>query len=290
MSPQSAVDLHLHSTASDGMLDPAALVAHVAGCGVALMALTDHDTVEGVEAAAAAARQHGVAFVAGVELSASWRGRAIHVLGLAVDPTSAAMARGLERQQALRDARAVRIAERLDAAGAPGTAALGAIRSAGNVPTRTHFARALVALGAAGDIGGAFDRWLGHGRPGAVRSDWPELAEATAWIVAAGGKAVIAHPMRYPLSAGARRDMCADFAAAGGRGVEVVTGGGSTRDREQAISLAVRCRLEGSVGSDFHDPAVPWNPPGRLAKLPASVRPVWLDPPFPVFETDAPPA
>jgi hypothetical protein len=123
-----------------------------------------------------------------------------------------------------------------------------------------------------------------------VAGEWPGLAEATGWILAAGGRAVIAHPMRYPLSAGARREMCAEFAAAGGRGVEVMTGGGSPRDREQAISLAVRCGLEGSVGSDFHDPAVPWNPPGRLAKLPGSVRPVWLGPPFPVIETDVLPA
>jgi len=277
MKPHSAVDLHLHSTASDGTLEPAALVAHVAGCGVGLMALTDHDTVDGVDAAATAARERGIGFVAGVELSASWRGRAVHVLGLAIDPRAPAIARALERQRSLRDARALRIAERLDAAGAPGAAALAIVRGAGSLPTRTHFARALVALGACADVGAAFDRWLGQGKPGGVRSDWPELAESTAWIVAAGGKAVIAHPMRYPLSAGARRDMCSEFAAAGGRGVEVVTGGGSPRDREQAISLAVRCRLEGSVGSDFHDPAVPWNPPGRLAKLPPSIRPVWSD-------------
>jgi hypothetical protein len=144
----------------------------------------------------------------------------------------------------------------------------------------------LVELGAAAGMQAAFESWLGRGRPGHVGGEWPKLAEATAWILDAGGKAVIAHPMRYPLSAGARREMCAEFAAAGGRGVEVVTGGGSARDREQAISLAVRCGLEGSVGSDFHDPDVPWNPPGRLAKLPGSVRPVWLDPPFPVIETD----
>ena len=164
--------------------------------------------------------------------------------------------------------RAGQIAGRLDAAGAPGSAALEGIRAAGSLPTRTHFARALVALGAARDLPEAFERWLGRGRPGHVAGDWPSLAEATAWIVEAGGKAVIAHPMRYPLSAGGRRDMCAEFVAAGGRGVEVMTGGGSPRDREAAIALAVRCRLEGSVGSDFHDPAVPWNPPGRLAKLP----------------------
>ena len=290
MTPQSPVDLHLHSTASDGTLDPAALVARVAACGVKLMALTDHDTVAGVAAAAAAARNIGIAFVAGVELSADWRGRTIHVLGLAIDPENPLLVRGLEAQQRLRDARAVRIAEKLDSAGAPGSQALAAIRAQGSLPTRTHFARALVAEGAAKDLRAAFDRWLGHGKPGHVKGEWAGLAEATAWIVAAGGKAVIAHPMRYPLSAGARRELCAEFAAAGGRGVEVITGGGSPRDREQAIALAVRCRLEGSVGSDFHDPDVPWNPPGRLAKLPGSVRPVWSDPPFPAFETDGLPA
>jgi predicted metal-dependent phosphoesterase TrpH len=277
MTPHSTVDLHLHSTASDGTLEPAALVAHVAGCGVELMALTDHDTVAGVEAAARAARALGIRFVPGVEVSACWRGRSIHVLGLAIDPGSPRLAAGLASQQALREVRAERIAGRLDAAGAPGSAALEAIRAAGSLPTRTHFARALVALGAAADAGAAFERWLGRGRPGQVASEWPELAEATAWILAAGGKAAIAHPIRYPLSAGARREMCAEFATAGGHGIEVVTGGGGPAQREQAISLAVRSGLAGSVGSDFHDPAVPWNPPGRLAKLPASVRPIWSD-------------
>ena len=277
MNELSPVDLHLHSTASDGMLDPAALVAHVAACGVKLMALTDHDTVSGVAAAAGAARAHGIGFVAGVELSADWRGRTIHVLGLALDPANPTLTLALQRQQALRNERAERIATRLDAAGAPGSPALATIRAAGSLPTRTHFARELVAAGAAANVQAAFTRWLGRGRPGNVSSEWPDLAKVTGWIVAAGGKAAIAHPMRYTLSAGARREMCTEFAAAGGHGVEVSTGGGGVRDREQAISLAVRCRLEGSVGSDFHDPAVPWNPPGRLAKLPDSIRPIWSD-------------
>lgn len=275
MNPQSEIDLHLHSTASDGMLDPAALVAYVAGHGVRLMALTDHDTVAGVEAAAAAAREHGIGFVAGVELSVTWRGRGLHVLGLAIDPDAPALARGLEIERRSRELRAERIADSLEAAGQGGRAALAAIRASGSLPTRTHFARALVAAGAAADPGKAFDHWLKRGKPGYVPGDWPELAEVTGWIVASGGKAVIAHPMRYPLSAGQRRDLCAEFAAAGGQAIEVITGGGSVRDREQAIALAVRSGLEGSVGSDFHDPAIPWNPPGRLAKLPTSIRPVW---------------
>jgi len=275
MSPHSEIDLHLHSTASDGMLDPAALVAHVAGCGVKLMALTDHDTVDGIAAAAAQAPVSGIGFIAGVELSVLWRGRSLHVLGLGIDPAAPALSAGIAGQKVIRESRAERIAEKLQKAGAPGRETLARIRAAGSMPTRTHFARTLVALDAAKDVGGAFDRWLGRGKPGHVSTPWPELSDGTAWITAAGGKAVIAHPMRYPLSAGARRELCADFKAAGGAGIEVITGGGTVRDREQAISLAVRTGLEGSVGSDFHDPAIPWNPPGRLAKLPASIRPVW---------------
>jgi hypothetical protein len=275
MNPHSDVDLHLHSTASDGMLEPAALVEHVACCGVRLMALTDHDTVAGIEAAAGAAAARGIGFIAGVELSVAWRSRSLHVLGLAIDPRSPELTAAIGVQQTIRDERAERIAGRLQKAGAPGREVLDGIRAAGSMPTRTHFARALVALGAAKDMGAAFDRWLRRGKPGYVSTAWPELADAIGWITAAGGKAVIAHPMRYPLSAGGRRELCADFKAAGGAGLEVITGSGTVRDREQAISLAVRSGLDGSVGSDFHDPAIPWNPPGRLAKLPASIRPVW---------------
>ncbi len=127
MNPASTVDLHLHSTASDGMLDPAALVAHVAACGVTLMALTDHDTVAGVDVAAAAAREHAIGFVAGVEISCAWRGKAIHVLGLAIDPANAALARGLAAQQRVaRGACATRSRRNSTAAGAPGSGALAA--------------------------------------------------------------------------------------------------------------------------------------------------------------------
>ena len=290
MNPVSRVDLHMHSSASDGVLAPAALMAHAAACGVTYLALTDHDTVAGLDEAGTAARSLGVTLVAGVELSVDWRGRSLHVLGLAFDPLAQVLADGLRQLQAIRQERAQQFAARLAAAGAPGDAAYELVSAAGRIPTRMHFARALVTLGAAKDVATAFDRWLARGRPGYFAAKWPSLAEATGWVVSAGGCAVIAHPLRYPLSAGARRDLCADFKAVGGRGIEVMTGGGGIRNADQAISLAVRCGLEGSVGSDFHDPAIPWNPPGRLAKLPGSVRPVWSGPQFPIFETDAEPA
>jgi len=275
------IDLHLHSTASDGRLDPESLVRHAQACGLRMMALTDHDTTAGLSAAAAAAAGLGMAFVPGIELSADWRGRCIHVLGLAIDPCAAGLERGILRLAAERERRAVEIARRLDAAGAPGTEALRRIREQTRLPTRTHFARVLSELGSARSMAEAFDRYLGHGRPAAVKSDWPALAEALAWILEAGGVAVLAHPLRYKLSGGARRELAREFKALGGAAAEVVCGGASPAQVEQAASLVLRTGLAGSVGSDFHDPAIPWNQPGRLAKLPVAVQPVWASAVFP---------
>jgi predicted metal-dependent phosphoesterase TrpH len=275
------IDLHLHSTASDGRLDPEALVRHAQDCGVRMLALTDHDTMAGLPAAAAAAAALGVAFVPGIELSTGWRGRCIHVLGLAIDPAAAGLGRGVLRLAGERERRAVEIARRLDAAGAPGTEALRQIRDQTQLPTRTHFARALSELGAARSMAEAFERFLGQGRPAAVKSDWPALAEAVSWILAAGGVAVLAHPLRYKLSAGARRELAREFKTLGGAAAEVVCGGASPAQIEQAASLVLRTGLAGSAGSDFHDPAIPWNQPGRLAKLPVAVQPVWASAVFP---------
>jgi predicted metal-dependent phosphoesterase TrpH len=276
----SLVDLHLHSSASDGRLGPADLARHAHRCGVRTMALTDHDTVAGLDDAAATARQLGMTFVPGVEISADWSGRSVHVLGLAIDPATPALRAGLARLAGERDRRATEIARRLDRAGAPGREALERVLSETRLPTRTHFARALAELGAARSLAEAFDRYLARGRPASVRSLWPAMQEAVAWIVGAGGAAVLAHPLRYPLSGGARRDLAREFKSAGGAGIEVVCGGGSAAQVEQATSLAQRNGLAGSVGSDFHDPAVPWNPPGRLAKLPGGVPAVWTGPAF----------
>jgi len=283
----TAVDLHLHSTASDGRLSPARLVEHAAARGVRLLALTDHDTTAGLEDARAEAERRGVAFVPGVELSAEWRGQTVHVLGLVIDPVAPGLVRGLQGLAAERERRAVEIAHRLDRAGAPGRDALERTRAWSSLPTRTHFARALCELGVARSMAEAFDLYLARGRPAAVRSAWPALSEAVDWLVAAGGTAVLAHPLRYRLSGGQRRELAREFRAAGGRAIEVACGGGSAAQLEQAASLALRTGLAGSVGSDFHDPEVPWNQPGRLAKLPTSIHPVWDDAGFPTVPARA---
>ncbi len=270
----SGVDLHMHSDHSDGVLPPEALVEVVANAGVSLFALTDHDTVAGLEAAAAAAHRRRLTLIPGIELSAGWRGQTIHLIGLGIDPTAPGVTAAVELRLALRRARAQSIADRLERAGQPGHAAL-ALFTTHEAPTRTHFARALVELGAAPDLAAAFTRWLKRGRPGHVGAEWPALAESVASIVAAGGTAVLAHPLRYTLSAGQRRTLTADFRAAGGAALEVVTGGAAAHQIETALGLALRAGLEGSVGSDCHDPSLPWHRPGRLAKLPSAIVPVW---------------
>lgn len=270
----NSIDLHLHSVHSDGVLSPQSLVELLAASDVKLFALTDHDTVAGLAETRAAALAHGLTLIDGIELSTQWRGRTLHVLGLSITPSADSILRGVDERRELRQARAVEIARRLDRAGVPGSTALEQFKNH-PAPTRTHFARALVALGVVEDEQSAFKRWLGADRPGQVGTAWPTLETTIATIVQAGGVPVLAHPLRYRLSAGQRRTLMKEFRAGGGIAIEVVTGGAAPHQIESATGLALRADLEGSIGSDCHDPKLPWHRPGRLAKLPPTLVPVW---------------
>lgn len=271
---ETRVDLHLHSTASDGVLAPDALIDAVAAAGVTLCALTDHDTTAGLAAAGAAAARHGIMLIPGIEVSASHAGRTLHVVGLGIHPAASSIRALVDTLAEARGERAREIARRLDRRGLPGSDILVGLAGA-NVVTRTHFARELVRRGLVADPGQAFRRWLGKGAPAYAPASWPGLATAVAAIDAAGGIAVLAHPLRYTLSAGQRRELARDFRAAGGTALEVCVGGQTPTQTEVAVGLCLRAGLEGSVGSDCHDPALPWQRPGRLAKLPAAVAAVW---------------
>lgn len=268
------VDLHLHSVYSDGVLTPKQLIELLVINGVRTCALTDHDTVAGLPEATAAAADHGLRLINGIELSTQWQGRTLHVLGLGIEQHADAMTHAVEARRTLRHVRAAEIAHRLDRAGAPGSAALEAFKDH-PAPTRTHFARALVALGSVENEAAAFKRWLGADRPGHVPTHWPALTDTVTTILACGGIPVLAHPLRYRLSAGQRRTLMKAFRAAGGIAIEVVTGGAAPHQIEAAAGLALRADLEGSIGSDCHDPTLPWHRPGRLAKLPSILAPVW---------------
>jgi 3',5'-nucleoside bisphosphate phosphatase len=269
------IDLHTHSNCSDGSLTPAALVARAAAAGIEVLALTDHDTVAGVEQAQHSAGVHGLRLVPGVEISASWRAQAIHVLGLWIDPASAELRRELHTQGERRRERMRKMCERLGKLGLPGTELLAAVEAHPGLPTRAHLANAMVAAGHVTRADEAFRKYLGSGKTANVAAEWPALDVVVGWIGAAGGVAALAHPARYALSGGARRQLLTDFVAAGGAALEVVTGANGAQHVEAMAALAVKYGLMGSVGSDFHDPQHTWNPLGRSLKLPDCVTPVW---------------
>lgn len=268
-------DLHSHSRCSDGALSPADLVRHARACGVDVLALTDHDTTAGITEAQAAAREAGMRLIAGVEVSVSWAQRVIHIVGLDIDPRCAELQDGLARLRGARRERARSIAERLARCGIPGALELVETGVGAEAIGRNHFARFLVEQGHVKDAKRAFKRYLGRGASCYVASEWAGLAEAVDWIRAAGGIAVVAHPARYSMSRNVMRRFLAEFTAAGGGGIEVVSG---SHDAQQARLLADHAREFGlcaSAGSDFHAPENGWTVPGRLAPLPSGCEPVW---------------
>jgi predicted metal-dependent phosphoesterase TrpH len=275
VNPDLKIDLHTHSNRSDGTLTPAQLMAHAAAAGVEVIALTDHDTVDGLEEARQGAAAHGLRLVPGVEISCTWRAQGIHVLGLWIDPGGPALRRELDAQAERRRVRMRKMCARLEKSGLPGTELLAAVEAQPGLPTRAHLASAMVAGGHVDRAEEAFRKYLGAGKPANVAAEWPALAAVVGLIRAAGGVAVLAHPARYALSAGARRQLVADFAAAGGAALEVVSGANAAQHVDAVAALARKAGLEGSVGSDFHNPQLTWNPLGRSLKLPDCVAPVW---------------
>jgi 3',5'-nucleoside bisphosphate phosphatase len=267
------VDLHTHSSCSDGVLEPAALVELAAARGVRTLALTDHDTVAGLPSAASACRARGVHFVPGVELSCDWRGQEIHVVALNVDAEDAVLLAHCAELGQRRRTRMRQMGEQLSALGLPGEALTSAALRAA-VATRTHLARSLVMTGFARSPQDAFERYLQHGRPGYAEIAWPELRQTVECIGGAGGVAVLAHPHRYGLSTSQLAALLTEFKALGGTGLEVSLAGMGPTDSARALALAQRFGLTGSVGSDFHEPGLPWRPLGRFAKLPPAIRPI----------------
>lgn len=280
MEPGSGLDLHLHSDYSDGVLTPAALMTHVAARGVGLAALTDHDTLAGCDEARRTCETLGMRFVAGVEVTAGWRGQELHVIGLAPRTDETRLQAHLEEIRARRRLRLHRIAERLSQrASLPAQPLIDSLlqqydASSARAPTRLHLARALTSSGHARGVSEAFDRWLSRGTAGHVPHEWPTLQQTLEVLRAADAVPVLAHPHRYKLSAGALRQLVEEFRAAGGLALEVSVGGMARQDLDRLATLARRYGLAASVGSDFHDPALPWNPPGRFAKLPDDLEPV----------------
>lgn len=268
-------DLHSHSTASDGTLTPAELVHRAADAGVDVLALTDHDTLDGLGEAAPAAAGLGISLIPGVEISVTWQRMTVHVLGLNVNPADAALHAGLRELQAFRDWRAAEIARRLEARHIGG-ALEGARRYCkGAILSRTHFAHFLVERGQAASLRDVFQRYLVKGKPGYVAGQWADLEQALGWIRQAGGIPVIAHPARYRLTRSKLKQLIGEFRESGGLGLEVVSGSHSLDETLHMAAVSREHQLFASCGSDYHGPEKPWVEIGRLRKFPNGCTPVW---------------
>ncbi|HRH80009.1 MAG TPA: 3',5'-nucleoside bisphosphate phosphatase [Thiobacillaceae bacterium] len=269
-------DLHCHSTASDGVLPPELLVARAHEQGVDVLALTDHDETSGLAAAAERARELGIELVNGVEISITWGGQTVHIVGLRVDTRHPGLLGGLAANRQGRADRALLMAEALAGAGIDG-ALEGAYRFASNkgLIGRTHFARFLVEEGHVKDVKTVFKKYLVKGKPGFVHHEWASLQQAVEWIHAAGGLAVLAHPGRYSMGKEKLRLLMAEFRDLGGEAIEVATGSHTPDQVPLFAAYAREYGLLASVGSDFHAPGEGGRELGRRLELPADCRPVW---------------
>ena len=269
-------DLHCHSVVSDGTLQPEELAVRARANGVELWALTDHDEVGGQQRAAAAARAAGIDYLSGCEISVSFAGITVHIVGLGFDAEDQTLRDGLAATRDGRDQRAREMSDALARVGIKG-AFEGALKYVGNpkLISRTHFARHLVDTGVCSDTNEVFQRFLTEGKPGYVPHRWAALGDAVRWITQAGGLAVIAHPGRYRFTPTEEYALFSEFAQHGGRGVEVVTGSHTTSDYLKYADMAQEFGLLASRGSDFHAPEESHTDLGTLPGLPGQLTPVW---------------
>ncbi|MBL79675.1 MAG: phosphatase [Nitrosomonadaceae bacterium] len=272
------IDLHCHSTVSDGTLTPTQLVKRAAMRGVSVLALTDHDDLDGLDEARRVASENDITFINGVEISVTWRNRTLHIVGLGVDPKYSPLVQGLEVIRNGRTTRGNKIAEELDKSGIRGSLE-GAYCYAGEggLIGRTHFARYLVDQGYAKNVKSVFKKYLVRGKPGHVTHHWASLSDAVGWICGSGGQAVIAHPARYKLGKNLLDELLLEFRALGGSGLEVIT---ASHTPEQSLIFAHhanRMNLLASCGSDFHGPDESYFDLGLIPEFPVECKPIWHD-------------
>ncbi|MDB5869220.1 MAG: hypothetical protein JWP96_1552 [Polaromonas sp.] len=278
MQPQNILnaDLHCHSVVSDGTLTPEVLAERAKTNGVELWALTDHDEIGGQHRAAAAAKAQGLLYLTGTEISVTFAGETVHIVGLGFDPDDTAMQQGLHNTRGGREQRAMEMSDSLAKAGIHG-AFEGALKFVGNpdLISRTHFARFLVESGICKETNEVFRKYLTEGKPGYVAHRWAGLRDAVTWITQAQGIAVIAHPGRYNFSANEEYALFTEFKAHGGRAVEVVTGSHTKAEYLKYAETAKEFGLAASRGSDFHSPDESHTDLGALPFLPGDLTPVW---------------
>ncbi|GJM04808.1 MAG: phosphatase [marine bacterium B5-7] len=268
-------DLHTHSTASDGILSPELLIEKACSVGVDTLALTDHDTVSGLAAAQSAAKKYNITLINGIELSCLWNNKTIHVVGLNFNTENKAIINATTHLNHLREERAIKIGEKLKKVGINNAYENAKRIAAGGTVTRQHFSTYLIENGNAKNQTEVFKRYLVNNKPGYASVEWPSLEETITQINDAGGISVIAHPLRYKLTATKLRTLIKEFKELGGRAIEVVTGHNQSNEIEIATGYAKRYDIAASVGSDFHNGDTAWSQLGKLAELPQGLTPVW---------------
>lgn len=269
-------DLHCHSVVSDGTLTPEVLAQRAKANGVDLWSLTDHDEIGGQDRAIDAAKTVGLRYLTGTEVSVSFAGKTVHIVGLGFDHTQPSMVQGLQATRGGRELRAQDMSAQLERVGIKGAYA-GALKYVGNpeLISRTHFARFLVESGVCSDTSEVFRKYLTDGKPGFVEHKWARLSDAVSWITQAKGIAVIAHPARYGFTPNEEYALITEFIEHGGKGIEVVTGSHTEAEAARYADVAREFNLLASRGSDFHSPEESRQDLGSLPALPLDLTPVW---------------
>ncbi|WP_382160717.1 3',5'-nucleoside bisphosphate phosphatase [Hydrogenophaga sp. ANAO-22] len=276
MNPLLNADLHCHSVISDGTLTPEVLAQRAKANGVELWALTDHDELGGQDRAIAAAREAGLPYLTGTEISVTFAGITVHIVGLGMDHQHPALLAGLRATRGGREQRAREMSDDLARVGIKGVYE-GALKYVGNpeLISRSHFARYLVEIGVCKETNEVFRKYITEGKPGYVPHRWAALGDAVGWITQSGGVAVIAHPGRYKLTPNEEFALFTEFKSHGGQGVEVMTGAHGQADYVKYAGFCQEFGLAASRGSDFHSPEESHTDLGQLPDLPGSVTPVW---------------
>lgn len=268
-------DLHCHSTASDGSLTPTELIQRAKLKGVTTLALTDHDTINGQAEAANAAVHNNITLIPGIEISTTWENKCFHIVGLNIDINNSILTTGIQDLQSIRSERAKTIARKLEKKRIPNAYETVVKAANGGMITRLHFANFLVSNNHVSNHQQAFDKYLGKGKPAFVSTVWAELQIAVEWINQAGGTAIVAHPLRYNMTASWMKRFLSFFKETGGKGIEIITGRSTADEIRRSMLYANQFELIASVGSDFHTPDNKWVELGRLAPLPDNIKPVW---------------
>ncbi|KTD20846.1 PHP domain-containing protein [Legionella israelensis] len=270
------IDLHCHSYYSDGINSPNELIEKASVNGVKYLAITDHDTTEGIKPfqQSLIERASDIALIKGIELSVSWKKHVIHILGLHL-MNHEKLDDLIYQQNQQRIQRAKEISSALALSGLK-DAYRKACEIAGHERVaRPHFAQVLINEGMAKDMVSAFKKFLGRGRKAYVPTSWINIKEAVDGILDAGGQAVIAHPLKYGLTRTKLYELITDFKRAGGTGLEVVSGDMTKLKIQETAAICQRFDLLASSGSDYHGEGISRISVGRQQQLPLNCTPIW---------------